>query len=40
MVNPTRAHFNRQRPVAVDKRVEPVVNAGGGSYPSGTAALA
>jgi acid phosphatase (class A) len=40
VVNPTRAHFNRERPVAVDKRVEPVVNAGGGSYPSGTAAFA
>jgi acid phosphatase (class A) len=40
VVNPTRAHFNRERPVAVDKRIEPVVNAGGGSYPSGTAAFA
>jgi acid phosphatase (class A) len=40
VVNPTRAHFNRQRPVAVDKQIEPVVNAGGGSYPSGTAAFA
>src|SRR5271170_3257716 len=40
VVNPTRAHFNRRRPVAVDQRVEPVVNAGGGSYPSGTAAFA
>jgi acid phosphatase (class A) len=35
-----RAHFNRQRPVAVHQRVEPVVNAGGGSYPSSTAAFA
>jgi acid phosphatase (class A) len=40
VVNPARAQFNRQRPVAVDKRVEPVVNANGGSYPSGTAAFA
>jgi acid phosphatase (class A) len=40
VVNPTRQHFKRQRPVAVDKRVEPVVNANGGSYPSGTAAFA
>jgi acid phosphatase (class A) len=40
VVNPTRAHFNRQRPVSVDKRVEPVVKAGGGSYPSGTASFA
>jgi acid phosphatase (class A) len=40
VVNPTRAYFKRQRPVTVDKRVEPVVNAGGGSYPSGTAAFA
>jgi acid phosphatase (class A) len=40
VVNPARAQFNRLRPVAVDKRVEPVVNANGGSYPSGTAAFA
>jgi acid phosphatase (class A) len=40
VVNPARAQFNRARPMAVDKRVEPVVNAGGGSYPSGTAAFA
>ncbi len=40
VVNPARAQFNRQRPMAVDKRVEPVVNANGGSYPSGTAAFA
>jgi acid phosphatase (class A) len=40
VVNPTRAHFNRRRPIQVDKRVEPVVSAGGGSYPSGTAAFA
>jgi acid phosphatase (class A) len=40
VVNPTRQHFNRPRPVAVDKTVEPVVNANGGSYPSGTAAFA
>jgi acid phosphatase (class A) len=40
VVNPTRQHFMRQRPVMVDKRVEPVVNANGGSYPSGTAAFA
>jgi acid phosphatase (class A) len=40
VVNPTRQHFNRLRPIAVDKRVEPVVNANGGSYPSGTAAFA
>jgi len=40
VVNPARAQFNRPRPMAVDKRVEPVVNANGGSYPSGTAAFA
>ncbi len=40
VVNPARAQFNRQRPMAVDKRVEPVVSANGGSYPSGTAAFA
>jgi acid phosphatase (class A) len=40
VVNPTRQHFMRRRPVMVDKRVEPVVNANGGSYPSGTAAFA
>jgi acid phosphatase (class A) len=40
VVNPTRQHFNRLRPTVVDKRVEPVVNANGGSYPSGTAAFA
>jgi acid phosphatase (class A) len=40
VVIPTRQHFMRQRPVMVDKRVEPVVNASGGSYPSGTAAFA
>jgi acid phosphatase (class A) len=40
VVNPTRAHFNRERPVVVDQRIEPVVKAGGGSYPSGTAAFA
>jgi acid phosphatase (class A) len=40
VVNPARAHFARQRPKDVDPRIEPVVNAGGGSYPSGTAAFA
>src|SRR5271170_1993330 len=40
VVNPARSYFNRQRPVTVDKRIEPVVNAAGGSYPSGTAAFA
>jgi acid phosphatase (class A) len=40
VVNPARQHFNRSRPAAVDKKVEPVVNANGGSYPSGTAAFA
>jgi acid phosphatase (class A) len=40
VVNPARAQFKRQRPMAVDKRVEPVVKADGGSYPSGTAAFA
>jgi len=40
VVNPARAHFARRRPKAVDARVQPVVEAGGGSYPSGTAAFA
>ncbi|MFI5014077.1 MAG: phosphatase PAP2 family protein [Hyphomicrobiales bacterium] len=40
VVNPARAHFNRQRPVAVDDRVKPVVGADGGSYPSGAASFA
>jgi acid phosphatase (class A) len=40
VVNPARAHFARKRPKTVDPRVQPVVNAGGGSYPSGTAAFA
>ena len=40
VVNPARAHFARLRPKAVDPRVEPVVNAAGGSYPSGTGAFA
>jgi acid phosphatase (class A) len=40
VVNPVRQQFNRLRPIVVDKQVEPVVNANGGSYPSGTAAFA
>jgi acid phosphatase (class A) len=40
VVNPARAHFARRRPKTVDPRVQPVVEAGGGSYPSGTAAFA
>jgi acid phosphatase (class A) len=40
VVNPARAHFARKRPKTADPRVQPVVNAGGGSYPSGTAAFA